>query len=321
MAYITNVIVVMVTEFHLTSSCFSLKHCCPVIPPFIEDELSPIKEYLSEEDRGMRDAWTLNEAATKRIAVWLHRLEMIAVYREERSFSILEQDHDECDLVKFLLYVGTCSFSESNMIAQVVAENVERVYGLLCKAQQSYDSTQSTYDGLVEKEKVVETELGNIPEGHPSKKQKSDELLRLRNQKERSQTMMETHMNKMDSLNRWLMEAGLLTPPESLDGEDNIDSPSDTSSEVDMQVEEVEEEEVAEREAPALMSVEGTEELDLNVGAGEPEAKVEGSGVITEAEDCFLDTPTAETTDGGLEAPTDTPPVESPGVQAEDRWD
>ena len=54
-AYITNVIVTMVVEFNLTSSCHPMKHCCPVVAPFIEDKLIPIEEYLSEEEQGWLD--------------------------------------------------------------------------------------------------------------------------------------------------------------------------------------------------------------------------------------------------------------------------
>ena len=54
--YITNVVVIMISEFHLTSSCQPKKHCHPVVPPFIEDELPPVEEYLSEAERGTQDA-------------------------------------------------------------------------------------------------------------------------------------------------------------------------------------------------------------------------------------------------------------------------
>ena len=177
--YITNVVVTMISEFHLTSSCLPEKHCHPVVPPFMEDELPPVEEYLSEAERGTQDAHVLNEAATKRIAVWLHHLETIAYHGEEKSLSILEQDHDDCELVKFLMDVGTCSFSEADVVVQVIAENVEWIYGSLWKSQRNFDRAQSTYDGLVKKEWYVEIELGNIPQGHPSRGAKSDELLQL----------------------------------------------------------------------------------------------------------------------------------------------
>ena len=114
----------------------------------MEDELPLLEEYVSEAERETQDARVWNEAATKWIAVWLHRLETIAFHGEEKSLSILEQDHDDCELVKFLMDVGTCTFSEAEVVARVIAENVERIYGLLRKTQRSLNQAQSLLDGL-----------------------------------------------------------------------------------------------------------------------------------------------------------------------------
>ena len=54
--YITNVVVAMISEFHLTSSCQPEKHCRPVVPLFIEDELPLLEEYLLEAERDTQDA-------------------------------------------------------------------------------------------------------------------------------------------------------------------------------------------------------------------------------------------------------------------------
>ena len=51
---------------------------------------------------------------------------------------------------------------------------------------------------------------------------------------------MDVHSKRMDSLNNQLVEAGLKMPPESSDSEDDASS-SDTSSEAEMQTEEMEE--------------------------------------------------------------------------------
>ena len=88
-----------------------------MVPPFMEDELPPVEEYLSEAERGTQDTRILNKAAMKWVAVWLHRLETIAFHGEEKSLSILEQDHDNCELVKFFMDVGTCPFSEADVVA------------------------------------------------------------------------------------------------------------------------------------------------------------------------------------------------------------
>ena len=137
---------------------------------------------------------------------------MIAFHGEERSYSILEQDHDDCELVKFLMDVGTCPFTEADIVARVIAENVERIYASLRKTQRSLDRAQSTLDGLIEKERYTEVELGNIPEGHPSRGAKSDELLQIRSQMECNRNTLDIHSKKLDSLNDQLVQAGMKTP-------------------------------------------------------------------------------------------------------------
>ena len=162
-AYITNLVVATISEFHLTSTCLAEGHCRPVLPPFVEDELPPVEEYLSEAERNTQDARILNAAAIKRLAVWLHRFETIAFHGEEQSYSIKEQDHDDCELVKFLMDAGTCPFTEADVVARVIAENVERVYALLRKTQRSLDRAQCTLDGLIEKERIPRGGIGEYP--------------------------------------------------------------------------------------------------------------------------------------------------------------
>ena len=291
--YITNVVVTMISEFHLTSSCLSEKQCCPMVPPFMEDELPLLEEYVSEAERETQDARIWNEAATKRIAVWLHCLETIAFHGEEKSLSILEQDHDDCELVKFLMNVGTCTFSEAEVVARVIAENVEHIYGLLWKTQRSLNWAQSLLDGLKEKERNVKVKLANIPEGHSSRGAKVDELLQIRNQMERTCATLEVHSKKLDSLDNQLIEASLKTPPESSDDEDDASS-SEASLEAEMEKGEAQEEgEEAEDDASVTMDDGGAEAAAAAEEEETNRARVEeeDDGDITEAENCLLDTP------------------------------
>ena len=322
--YITNVVVTMISEFHLTSLCLPEKHCRPVVPPFMEDELPLLKEYLSEAERDTQDARIWNEAAMKRIAVWLHRLETIAFHGEEKSLSILEQDHDDCELVKFLMDVGTCSFSEADVVARVIAENVERIYGSLRKTQRSLNQAQSLLDRLKEKEQYVKIELGNIPEGHPSRGAKSDELLQIRNQMERNRATLEVHSEKLDSLDRQLIEAGLKMPPESSDSENGASS-SNTSSEADMQIEEVEGDQEDEGE------VEGEASIPMDDGGAEAAAAAEeertneegpeeeDEGDVTKAENRLLDTPPPPNSESVVPDSTDPTCPESQVLPVQDR--
>ena len=259
----------------------------------MEDELPLLKEYVSEAEKDTQDAHVWNEAATKWIAVWLHCLETIMFHGEEKSLSILEQDHDDCELVKFLMDVGTCTFSEAEVVAQVIAENVERIYGLLRKTQRSLNRAQSLLDGLKEKERYVKIELGNIPEGHPSRGAKSDELLQIRNQMERTHATLEVHSEKLDSLDNQLIEAGLKMPPESSDSEDDASS-SEASLEAEMETGEArEEEEEAEDDTSVLMDDGGAEAAAAAEGeeTNKVGAEEEDDGDVTEAENRLLDTP------------------------------
>ena len=67
----------------------------------------------------------LNWAALKRVAVWLQRLETIANYGEESNHSLHKEDHTISDLCQFLMDIGMCPFDEEDMLARVVAENIE----------------------------------------------------------------------------------------------------------------------------------------------------------------------------------------------------
>ena len=287
--YITNLLVASISEFHLTSTCLPVGHCRPVVPSFVEDELPPVEEYLSEAERNTRDVRSLNGAAIKRLAVWLHCLKTIAYHGEEQSYSLLEQDHDDCELVKFLMDAGTCPFSEADVVARVIAENVERAYGSLRKAQRSYDRAQCTLNGLIEKERYAEMELGNIPEGHPSRGAKSDELLQIRSQMERNRTTLDAHIKKLDSINDQLIGAGLKTPPDTSDDEEGTEgaSSADNPSEAEMSAEEVEGaqgDEEAEGGNPTLM-----EDEEVEASAEQTGVEGEDDGDVTEAENRLLD--------------------------------
>ena len=109
----------------------------------------------------------------KRIAVWLHRLETIAFHGEEKSLSILEQDHDDCELVKFLMDVGTCTFSEAEVVARVIAENVERIYGLPPEDSKEPKLGSEPFGRTEGKGVKCRSRTGKHPEGHPSRGAKS----------------------------------------------------------------------------------------------------------------------------------------------------
>ena len=130
---------------------------------------------------------------------------------------------------------------EEEVLAQVVAENVEDAQQHLQTTQHGYDMAKNTYDMLVEKEWNATMEYANIPVKHPSHKIKADELMRIKSQLEQSLTTMETHNTTIDSLQRQLMKVGRLTPP-SLEDDASSDSDLEEGGE-DMQIDDQEGEE------------------------------------------------------------------------------
>ena len=79
------------------------------------------------------------------------RFETIANYGEEINRSLLREDHAISDLVRFLMDIDTCPFSEEDILARVLAENIEDVRQHYSIAERAYASASQTHDGLVEK--------------------------------------------------------------------------------------------------------------------------------------------------------------------------
>ena len=110
---------------------------------------------------------------------------------------------------------------------------------------------------------------------------------------ERTRATLEVHSRKLDSLDNQLIEAGLKTPPESSDGEDDASS-SKASLEAEMETGEAQEEaEEAEDDASIPMDDGGAEAAVAAEGeeTNKVGAEEEDDGDVTEAENRLLDTP------------------------------
>ena len=175
--YITNIIVVMISEFHLTSTCVPVGHCRIIVPSFIEDDLPPEEEYLTPEEQGAQDVRVTNWAVLKRVAVWLQRLETIANYGEDINRSLHKEDHTIADLCRLLMDVGICPFEEDDVLARIVAENIEDAKERYSIAERNREAALRTHQSLVEKIRNVEEEYANIPVGHGSRQSKADDLV------------------------------------------------------------------------------------------------------------------------------------------------
>ena len=144
---------------------------------------------------------------------------------------------------------------------------------------------------------------------------------------EHNQTTMDIHSKKLDFLNRQLIEAGLKTPPESSDSEDDA-SPSDVSSEAKMQTEENEgaqdedeDEEVVEGETSTPMDDGGAEATAASKSTGIDVVGVEeeDDGDVTKVENPLLDTPPPPNPESIAPDSMDSTRLESQTLPVEDR--
>ena len=110
---------------------------------------------------------------------------------------------------------------------------------------------------------------------------------------EHTRATLEVHSKKLDSLDNQLIEAGLKTPPESSDSEDDASS-SEASLEAEMETGEAQEEEEEAEDDASIPMDDGGAEAAVAAEVEETnkvEAEEEDEGDITEAENRLLDTP------------------------------
>ena len=85
---LSNQVLCMIAEYHLTGSAQGSLSLSPVLPEVVRDLLPPVEDYIAGGAfQGTRDVRVVNRAKTLQIATWLHRLDMAAEGDETASDS------------------------------------------------------------------------------------------------------------------------------------------------------------------------------------------------------------------------------------------
>ena len=101
---LNNQVLCMISEYHLM--CLSQGSSCisPVLPEAAQELLPPMEEYLAGDSScGTRDLRVEEKTKTLRVAVWLHRLDMVAAGDGTVSLSLDATQHGRGPLLEFLL--------------------------------------------------------------------------------------------------------------------------------------------------------------------------------------------------------------------------
>ena len=121
---LSNQVLCMIAEYHLTSLTQGLSSISLVLPEVAKDLLPPIEDYLAGgEFQGMRDVRVVERAKTLRIAAWLHHLDMAAEGDETASLSLEVTRHGRGPLLELLLAQMMSSLTFTEVVECVLAEN------------------------------------------------------------------------------------------------------------------------------------------------------------------------------------------------------
>ena len=166
---LTNLLLVCVTEFHLTRL---IRGCGPILPPEIEGWLRDLREYLPHNDAGYpsTDVREKDKGNLMRLACWLHRLDMAFTYSRGTAQSLRREDHEEIgNLLHFLLAPGVGPLTSSDVIDRVLQENEDNTPRQLEEAKDGLKSGQVRLPQIEEEIAEAKQELRHIQRQHTAR--------------------------------------------------------------------------------------------------------------------------------------------------------
>ena len=91
---LNNQVLLMIAEYHLTSTSQGTHHVLPVLPEGATRLMPPLEDYLPGSFNGCRDVRVMDRAQILHVAIWLHRLDLHATYGAEIAASPRVEDYD-----------------------------------------------------------------------------------------------------------------------------------------------------------------------------------------------------------------------------------
>ena len=151
---LSNQVLCMIAEYHLTSLTQGLSSISPVLLEVAKDLLPPVEDYLAGgKFQGMRDMRVMERAKTLQITAWLHHLDMAADRDEIASLSLEVTWHGRGPLLELLLAPMMSSLTFMEVVQCVLAENRHRVESSLDDLQGCCAQLQGELDDLIEARK------------------------------------------------------------------------------------------------------------------------------------------------------------------------
>ena len=120
---LNNQVLLMIAEYHLTSASQGTHHVLPVLPEGATRLMPPLDDYLPGSFDGCRDVRVTDRAQILRVAAWLHRLDLHAMYGMEIAASPWVEDYDIRPLLEYFLMPKLLSITLGEVASWVAQEN------------------------------------------------------------------------------------------------------------------------------------------------------------------------------------------------------
>ena len=120
---LNNQVLLMIAEYHLMSASQGTHHVLPVLPEGAARLIPPLDDYLPGSFDGCRDVRVMDRAQVLRVAVWLHRLDLRAMYGAEIAASPQVEDYDIGPLLEYFLMPKLSDITLEEVAARVAQEN------------------------------------------------------------------------------------------------------------------------------------------------------------------------------------------------------
>ena len=145
---LNNQVLLMIAEYHLTSASQGTHHVLPVLPEGAARLMHPADDYLPGSFDGCRDVRVTDRAQILRVAIWLHRLDLRAMYGTEIAASLRVEDYDIGPLLEYFLMPKLSDITFEEVASMVAQENRWDMETSLRDLHEERDSLQNEIELL-----------------------------------------------------------------------------------------------------------------------------------------------------------------------------
>ena len=145
---LNNQVLLMIAEYHLMSASQGTHHVLPVLPEGATWLMPPLDEYLPGSFDGCRVVRVTDRAQILRVAVWLHRLDLHAMYGAEIAASPRVEDYDIGPLLEYFLMPKLSDITFGEVASTVAQENRRDMEISLRDLHKERDSLQNKIELL-----------------------------------------------------------------------------------------------------------------------------------------------------------------------------